>query len=474
MAWQYDEYTWQSGWFLDQYRQGNGDSTLLFSADGVSQTANGLPGDTVASNLPELRNKRGSTWDSLSRPGREGDSLTFELNESNTRIIGLPDHPVLRKPALTQVLDDAIEGVEWETSLFDDIVNIEINSPYAPMQRLNVQSYAGDDIFNVKGILDPLTGCSQFAGAYLDGGVGYDRLILEGVFDQYNISVSPDRSGFDINEWGSSSCSYLMARDIEIIQGSDFTWTFGDRFPVMGAPSARNPEIGGGQTSSPSALGQNISEDATTIVNNYITNNTSSVVNNTNNFTTTNISNAGNGNISIGDIGSVNNSTVIDNSFSIQVTNVNLSVAITGESKKSEKVEGTEGDDLIADGRGRDKLIGGDGSDQFYFSGEEPFKKKTVDKVVDFDAAEGDVVVIADEVIDSLDEDPEMAVADTKKELKQLSKEGYDLVYFEDKGHLYVDGNGDSKGFGKKTEGGMIADLPNDTVLTEDDVLIGV
>ena len=52
MFWQYDKYTWQSGWFLDQYRQGNGDSTLLFSADGVSQTANGLPGDTVASNLP--------------------------------------------------------------------------------------------------------------------------------------------------------------------------------------------------------------------------------------------------------------------------------------------------------------------------------------------------------------------------------------------------------------------------------------
>ena len=64
-----------------------------------------------------------------------------------------------------------------------------------------------------------MTGCSQFAGACLDVGVGYDRLMLEGVFDQYNISVSPDRSGFDINEWGSSSCSYLMARDIEIIQG---------------------------------------------------------------------------------------------------------------------------------------------------------------------------------------------------------------------------------------------------------------
>ena len=39
---------------------------------------------------------------------------------------------------------------------------------------------------------------------------------------------------------------------------------------------------------------------------------------------------------------------------------------------------------------------------------------------------------------------------------------------------LNVDGNGDSKGFGKKSEGGMIADLPNDTILIESDVLIGV
>ena len=144
------------------------------------------------------------------------------------------------------------------------------------------------------------------------------------------------------------------------------------------------------------------------------------------------------------------------------------------DSKKSEKVNGTDGDDLIADGRGKDKLIGGDGADQFYFAGEEPFKKKAVDKVIDFDASEGDIIVIADEVIGDLTEDPTLAVADTKKDLKQLSKDGYDLLYFEPKGDLYVDGNGDSKGFGKKSEGGMIADLPNDTILTESDVLIGV
>ena len=206
----------------------------------------------------------------------------------------------------------------------------------------------------------------------------------------------------------------------------------------------------------------------------FVSNITNNVFNITNNVTTTNVSNTGNGNISIGSIGTVNNTTNIDNSFTIQATNVNLSIAITGDSKKSEKVEGTAGDDLITDGLGKDKLIGGDGADQFYFSGEEPFKKKTVDKIIDFDASEGDAIVIADEVVGDLAEDPTMAIADTKKDLRELSKDGYDLLYFEPKGDLYVDGNGDSKGFGKKSKGGMIADLPNDTTLTEGDVLIGV
>jgi len=205
-----------------------------------------------------------------------------------------------------------------------------------------------------------------------------------------------------------------------------------------------------------------------------VVNNVTNITNEINNNTTVNITNSGPGNVSVGNIGEVSAVTTVDNSFTLQVTNINLSVAITGESKKSERVEGTDGDDLIADGRGKDKLLGGAGADQFYFAGEELFKKKTVDRVLDFDTSEGDAIVIADEVFGDLTEDPSLAIADTKKDLKQLSRDGYDLLYFEPKGDLYVDGNGDSKGFGKKSEGGMIADLPNDTVLTESDVLIGV
>ena len=108
--------------------------------------------------------------------------------------------------------------------------------------------------------------------------------------------------------------------------------------------------------------------------------------------------------------------------FTLTTTNINLSLAITGDSDGSEKVEATDGDDLIADGRGRDKLIGGDGADQFYFSGEEPFKKKKVDKIIDFDASEGDEIVIANEVFGGLTKDPTLAIAYNKKQLKKLSK----------------------------------------------------
>ena len=116
----------------------------------------------------------------------------------------------------------------------------------------------------------------------------------------------------------------------------------------------------------------------------------------------------------------------------------------TGGSKKSEKVVGTDCDDLIADALGKDKLIGGDSADHFYFAGEEPFKKKTVDKIIDFDTSEGDAVVIAEEAAGDLQGDPSLGIADTKNDLKQLSKEGHDLLYFEPKGDLYVNGNGDS------------------------------
>ena len=293
---------------------------------------------------------------------------------------------------------------------------------------------------------------------------------------------------------------------------------------------------------------------ASTIINNNTT-----INNNITNNTNTNITNNGNGNINTGNIGTVENTTNVQNTFSIQTISINLANAITGDSRRKETVKGTTGDDLIADGAGKDKLIGNDGADNFYFSGEEPYKKKLADRVLDFDASEGDAILIdedvvsnpaitnkvvdnladttateipvaennkqlkqlsddghqfiynerkgelllddngkdkgfadkdtdplianlgkkteltdtlIDEVLDDLEADPSLAIAESKKELKSLAKDDYDLIYFEPKGDLYVDGNGSNKGFGNKADGGLIADLPNNSSLSEDNLLI--
>ena len=49
------------------------------------------------------------------------------------------------------------------------------------------------------------------------------------------------------------------------------------------------------------------------------------------------------------------------------------------------------------------------------------------------------------------------AIASSKKELKQLMKSDADVVYDEKKGKLYLNTNGEEKGWGKKKVGGLIA-----------------
>ena len=554
MSWEHDGHTWQSGWFLDQYRQGNGDNTLLFAADGKTSSAQGLPGITVASNLPELRNREGWSYSTHHRPKGLGDDITLDLDAEVAIISGLPAHPITNATAPDQSLDNAIEAIEWEGSSLDDTFTININSLSSSIKSVFIQGLAGDDTFYVNGYLGLLTGCGRQSGLGLFGGAGADTLILSGNFEKFNIVIAPDRSGFDIQEFGTGGCSYLTTREIEVIQGDDFTWTFGDRFPVMKGAEDNiedpKPPIDSDSNQTPSNPGNN----TTTVINN--------IVNNiTNNNTNTTITNNGDGNIQTGNIGTVENITNIQNTFTIQSTSVNLSSAITGESKKKEDVIGTPDDDILANGKGKDSLTGGDGADSFVFTGDEAFKKKLADEITDFNASEGDSIVIIeevvsnpavtdeiidtlantaasdiptaestkeleqlsddghtfiyderkgellidengtekgfgdkgsdplianlgksteltatliDEVVEDLESDPTLAIADSKKELKQLAKEDHELIYFEPKGELYVDGNGSDKGFGGKSDGGLIAELPDNTILSEENILIGV
>ena len=69
-----------------------------------------------------------------------------------------------------------------------------------------------------------------------------------------------------------------------------------------------------------------------------------------------------------------------------------------------------------------------------------------------------------------LGEDATFAVASTKKELKQLKKSDADIVYDERKGKLYLNGNGEMKGWGSKAVGGLIAKVKGKPQVTADDV----
>ena len=57
-----------------------------------------------------------------------------------------------------------------------------------------------------------------------------------------------------------------------------------------------------------------------------------------------------------------------------------------------------------------------------------------------------------------------------KKELKELQKSGADIVYDERKGKLYLNGNGEAKGWGSKAIGGLIAKVKGKPQVSANDV----
>ena len=83
------------------------------------------------------------------------------------------------------------------------------------------------------------------------------------------------------------------------------------------------------------------------------------------------------------------------------------------------------------------------GEEVLEFSAKKPSKLKSLD---------ADALIHVDGI-----EAGAFAVASSKKELKQLMKSDADVVYDAKKGKLYLNANGEEKGWGKKKVGGLIA-----------------
>ena len=133
-----------------------------------------------------------------------------------------------------------------------------------------------------------------------------------------------------------------------------------------------------------------------------------------------------------------------------------LDKAIVGTNKK-DKITGSSENEIIAGFKRRDILRGGDGADGFLFDKPIGFGKKQMDKILDFDAAEQDKILVDKDAF-GLGEKIKFKSVKGRNKLNKLAKSKFDFVYESKSGFLYFNENGKKSGWG---DGGLFAHLQN-------------
>lgn len=143
----------------------------------------------------------------------------------------------------------------------------------------------------------------------------------------------------------------------------------------------------------------------------------------------------------------------------------------SGDSTTNTGSSANSSSDVIS-GQGRKKLNGKAGATDFIFETREAFSKKNADQVLGFKGSESDRILIDPIISSSLTANSGLSFASTKskKGLKQLALKDYDLIYFEKKGQLFLNGNGTGKGYGDSDEGGLLAILKGKPSLKATDI----
>ena len=148
----------------------------------------------------------------------------------------------------------------------------------------------------------------------------------------------------------------------------------------------------------------------------------------------------------------------IDNSvngFELSLSDVSLSNLIAGElGRGREKVRGTSADDVIGAGPGRDRLVGRRGADSFVFDNSNHCGRRQADVIQDFRPDQGDRILLDS---DAFSGEGSVGIAESRREFRQMrSDSDHEFLYFQPKGGLYYNENGDDSGWG---DGGLIAAL---------------
>ncbi len=256
-------FTLQTGWFTDTKRVFGQEFTFyLYNADGVTSFAPGLPGPTVASNLPELFNENGLTYDSQDRPSGIGDNIQVRLNANSALIEGIAPNPLSGMIALPQTLSEQIEGLYWEGSRLNDTFTLSNNTSSPTIQSIWYFGHQGNDVFSLTG--DARTFLSQrrdpgLPGNLFWGGEGDDTLRLPGNSNQWAIHRDSDLNGLIISLEESPSAVF-SARSIETVITDDKTFFFNSDGTPRTPETPRNPTSPGapsspGRRRSPSSPG---------------------------------------------------------------------------------------------------------------------------------------------------------------------------------------------------------------------------
>ncbi len=123
--------------------------------------------------------------------------------------------------------------------------------------------------------------------------------------------------------------------------------------------------------------------------------------------------------------------------------------------------------------KGKGRLRPLTGSNIFYFDKFDSFSRKNADQIINFEADLGDKIAFNELAFPGLENQESITFASVKsrKKLKEASRQGYNIVYYEKKGFLYYDGNGSQKNWGKKDEGGLFAKIDKGLELSADDLI---
>ena len=144
----------------------------------------------------------------------------------------------------------------------------------------------------------------------------------------------------------------------------------------------------------------------------------------------------------------------------------------SSESGNSSTESSMDSSNDVISGQGRKKLNGKAGATDFIFETREAFSKKNADLIFGFKGSESDRILIDPVISNSLSANSSLNFASTKskKGLKKLALKDYDLIYFEKKGQLFLNGNGTGKGYGDSDEGGLLAILKGKPSLKATDI----